>query len=239
MCPACKINLAVPAIAASAPMIATASTSTKSPSSSPLRRRVFQGRQPRRLSRHKSLSVPRKLDIAFTPGTPKIARTPTLPCPNEKTPKPQSEPPKLSAVYHPEVKRALDFQLAHLVTYGSRVLCAKACPDGERVAIGLAYDGKTYINELKTGTKIWFVPAHHVRGRTDLVDSSVLVDRYRKLKDHINILSVQFSPDGQVLATGASDNEIRVCSPKMTSSISFIVIGSDMGCHSKANESQV
>ena len=40
------------------------------------------------------------------------------------------------------------------------------------------------------------------------------MDRYRKLKDHINILSVQFSPDGQVLATGASDNQIRVCSPQ-------------------------
>ena len=34
------------------------------------------------------------------------------------------------------------------------------------------------------------------------------MDRY--VKDEINILSVQFSPDGRLLATGASDNQIRV-----------------------------
>lgn len=148
----------MPQIAVSAPLVdghgpTTASTSAKS-SSSPLRHRAFQGRQFKRPSRPKSLSVPREHGIARNLTT----RTLTHPGSDDKVPKPQSEPSKLSAVYHPDVKRALDFQLAHLVTYGSRVLCAKACPDGQRVAVGLAHDGKTYINELKTGTKIWFVP---------------------------------------------------------------------------------
>ena len=41
-----------------------------------------------------------------------------------------------------------------------------------------------------------------------MFDCSVLVDRY--VEDRVSILSVQFSPDGQLLATGASDSEIRV-----------------------------
>ena len=41
-----------------------------------------------------------------------------------------------------------------------------------------------------------------------MTDSSVLVDRY--VKDYIAMWSIQFSPNGQLLATAASDGQIRV-----------------------------
>ena len=36
------------------------------------------------------------------------------------------------------------------------------------------------------------------------------MDRY--VKEKLLIWSVKFSPDGRLLATGATDNQIRVCS---------------------------
>ena len=41
-----------------------------------------------------------------------------------------------------------------------------------------------------------------------MINLSVFVDRYVKRGIYIN--SVQFSPDGQLLAAGASDGQIRV-----------------------------
>lgn len=69
----------------------------------------------------------------------------------------QPEPPKWSVMYHPEVGRVLDFKLVHMFTCDSRVTCGKMSPDGERLAIGLVYDVKTYIKGLETMTEIWFV----------------------------------------------------------------------------------
>ena len=43
--------------------------------------------------------------------------------------------------------------------------------------------------------------------------ASVFVDRY--VKDDVNIWSVQFSPNGQLLAAAASDGQIRVSSIKI------------------------
>ena len=159
ICQACKNKLA-PAIAISAP---TADQSYTGASPSSLSSPLSQPCHPESPSDSNSLSVSREPEAAHDLSP----RTLTHPGPDDDTivaAKPQSLPPKWSPVYHPEVKRALDFQLAHLFAYGSRVFCAKMSPDGQRLAIGLAHDGGTYIYELKTGTKIWLVPARHVRG---------------------------------------------------------------------------
>ena len=103
-----------------------------------------------------------------------------------------------SVVYHPEVERTLELHLVHAFTYDSPVHCVKISPDG-----------KTYINELKTGSNIWLVPEPTVfKIWIDGIDFSAFVDRY--VKDWINISSVQFSPDGRFLATRASDRQVRV-----------------------------
>ena len=46
-----------------------------------------------------------------------------------------------------------------------------------------------------------------------MIDISIFVDRY--VKDRIDIMTVQFSLNGKLLATGASDGQIRVCSLKL------------------------
>ena len=121
----------------------------------------------------------------------------------------RSQGPEWSVVYHPEVERALELHLAHTFTYDSELDCIKISPDGQRLAVG--GDGKTYLNELETGSNIWSVSAALVLDFIwiDLMDASVFVDRY--VKNSIGIWSVQFSPNGQLLATGASDDRIRVC----------------------------
>ena len=53
-----------------------------------------------------------------------------------------------------------------------------------------------------------------------MVDPSVFVDRY--VKDNIDMFSIQFSPNGQLLATGASDG-VRVCSVEMRTLIDLIL----------------
>ena len=70
-----------------------------------------------------------------------------------------------------------------------------------------------------------------------MVDPSVFVDQY--VKDLISIRSVQFSPNGRLLATGASDGRIRVCSLKMKIFIILISTFLDMGYHPKTNACHV
>ena len=71
----------------------------------------------------------------------------------------------------------------------------------------------------------------------DVIDPSVFVDRY--VKDPITIRSVQFSPDGQLLATGATDGQIRVRFLKMRMFVNFILLRLDMDYHTKTNASHV
>ena len=70
-----------------------------------------------------------------------------------------------------------------------------------------------------------------------MTDSSVLVDRY--VKDYIAIWSIQFSPNGQLLATSATDGQIRVrVSKSEPLSISHLLC-LDMGYHHETNASDV
>ena len=143
--------------ATSAPSVSRGSIATAS-SASP-QHHAFQGHEHERPSH--PISEP---DVAQNPSASRTTGTPTRPSSDKRIPKPQSEPHKWSAVYHPELKRAREFHLSHLVIYGSRLFCAKISPNGNYLAVGLAYSGKTYISELKTGTRNWFVPQRLVRG---------------------------------------------------------------------------
>ena len=139
--------------------------------------RVFQGRQgsrpstdnplhrgpsnspaisPNNRTSSKSLApVPSEPEFAHSPGPSK-----SIPSANRKamvSSEPKAEPPKWSVEYYAEAKGVLEFNMAKVITYSSRVWCVKISPDGHRLAIGLD-DGTTYLNDLKTGSNIWLVP---------------------------------------------------------------------------------
>ena len=140
----------------------------------PLWRRVFEGRQRSRTTTDNLFSIGLSRSLAASPNThkpllflskPEVAHnlnfspmtpTPTHPGPNGdmvssgKKPK----PPQWSVEYHTEVERALDLRLAHAFTYDFRVYCVKMSHDGQRLAVGLGGDGKTYLYEMKTGSNI-------------------------------------------------------------------------------------
>ena len=67
------------------------------------------------------------------------------------------EPLQWSVVYNPKAERGLDLQLAHNFKLNSKAYCVKMSPDGQRLAVGLSDDGKTYLYELQTGSNIWLV----------------------------------------------------------------------------------
>ena len=197
-------------------------TGTTSSVSARLWRRVFQGGRPRSrpttnnapsVRRFHSLAAPPNINKPLPAPVPEVAHnlssfqmTPTPP--RKQRPK----PPEWSVVYHPKVRRALNLRLAQSFTYDSPVYCVKMSPDGRRLAVG--GDEKTYLYELETGSNIWLVSESFFKNCIDAIDPSIFVDRYvRDYRFSIDI--VQFTPDGQLLATGASDGQIRVCSLRM------------------------
>ena len=150
-------------------------------------RRAFRGRQ-----RSPSSDNPPRRDSSDSPALPRNDNTTSeslVPAPCERqagdTPSPSkltpgsdeeaiilSEPkavsPTWSVEYHPEANRILDLQLANVITYEASVLCVKISPNGHRVAMGLK-DGTTYLNDLKTGSKIWLVSDYLNKSR-DLIN---------------------------------------------------------------------
>ena len=174
ICPACKRKLAsgnvlVPETAIS---VDQGSTGTVTSVSAPLWRRLFRGRQLRPPSKgpSHSLAEPQStnttsLHVPSEPGVSGILGfSQTTPVPihpggsrdiisSEEKPK----PPEWSVLYNSEVKRALNIHLAHAFTFDSPVYCVKMAPDGQRIAVGVEYEGKTFINELRTGTNVWLV----------------------------------------------------------------------------------
>ena len=76
---------------------------------------------------------------------------------------PDSEPPKFSVVYNPEVKRALDLHLAHVFTQEPpTAFSLKISPDGQRIAVGCLDSGKTVISDVKTRLNTWSVSEYLV-----------------------------------------------------------------------------
>ena len=214
-------------------------------------RRVFQGLQRSRLpadnaqprSPSNSLAVPQNNNTTSEPVAHNLSTSASTRGSGQASiisPKPKAEPPTWSVVYHPTLKRVLDLELANVITYESPVSCVKMSPDGLKIAIGLderenvlegIENGIKYLVSFRVSLfKIW----------TDMFDSSVFVDRYLKEDDSSGrIFCLQFSPDGQLLATGTCGGQIKVGSLKMGISINLVPLCLDMGYHSKANASHV
>ena len=218
--------------------------------SSPLWRRVPQGGRPRPTTRTPPSIRPSLLpevspntnkppfvfsgpEVGHTLSSSQTTPTPISPYPNEDVipPKEKPEPPKWSVVYNPRVERVLELHLAHVFKYDSPANCVKISPDGQRLAVAVLGNGKIYLKELKTGANIRLVSIKLLAFNIwiDAIDPSVFVDRY--VKRRIAIWSVQFSPNGQLLATGAADAKIRVCSLKIRTFIDLIPFCLDLGHH--------
>ena len=171
ICHSCKkktasSNASVPTITISAPSPGSTSTTA----SLPLWRRVFQGRRPstdnpRSRVQPNLLALPQN---TTSPSEPEAKRSQTTPTPTHPGPdediiasEQKPTPPKWSVVRHPEVKPALDLHLAHSFTYDSPVFSAKLSRDGQRLAVGVSGEAKTFVNELKTGSTIWSASCCH------------------------------------------------------------------------------
>lgn len=93
--------------------------------------------------------------------------------------------------FNPKVTRVLNVRLVHTLEQSSVVCCVKFSADGRYLAAGC--NRITYIYEVSTAREI-----------CTLEDTTVQRD------GDLYIRSVCFSPDGNYLATGAEDKQIRV-----------------------------
>ena len=168
ICHSCRKKLAssnasVPEVTISAASDGRDLTSTASSASPPLWRRVFQGRQRSRPTTDIAPAIGPSHSLAAaqnknTTPLPEVAHSlsPSHPAPDEDTiSEKKSKPPNWSVVYHSEAKRAFDIHFAYTFTFDSPIYCAKTSPDGQKIAIGLGREGKTFVNELRTGSNIW------------------------------------------------------------------------------------
>ncbi|CDS03858.1 hypothetical protein LRAMOSA06813 [Lichtheimia ramosa] len=95
------------------------------------------------------------------------------------------------ALFNPKVTRMLNVRLVHTLEQPSVVCCVKFSADGRYLAAGC--NRITYIYEVSTAREI-----------CALEDTTVQRD------GDLYIRSVCFSPDGNYLATGAEDKQIRI-----------------------------
>ena len=166
ICHSCKTKLAsgntfVPSIAISADL---GSTNTAiSVSALQGRPRPTSDDEPS-ISPSHSLAAPQNTNTTSLPipSEPEAANSsqttlmPTHPGPNIISPEQKpTKPPQWSVAYNPKVERPLELHLAHAFTLDPEVCCVHISPDGQRLAVGLSGNGKTYLYELPTGSKIW------------------------------------------------------------------------------------
>jgi len=95
------------------------------------------------------------------------------------------------AIFNPQVRRLLDIELMSNLIHDSVVCCVRFSHDGRYVATGCNRSAQIF--DVVTGNQV-----------TKLQDESVDKD------GDLYIRSVCFSPDGNYLATGAEDKQIRV-----------------------------
>ena len=151
----------------------------------------------RNLVLSKSTHPPPPATVPSNPPAPVILTPPTTK-PLPAVPPTTNPEPMWSVEHNPKLKQSIDLQIAHVLTYDASVYCMKLSPDGQKIAMGLQMNGKTYINDLKSGSII-----------------CVLEDLNHR-KDNLSIWTIQFSPDSCLLATGSSDHKIRVRPPHPT-----------------------
>ena len=104
-----------------------------------------------------SLCVPFEPEVTRNLNSSRTTSTSSHPGRSENiiSPEQTPKPPQWSVVYHPEVKQALELHLAHAFKYDSSIYRVNMSPDGQRLAVGLLGNGKTYLNELENGSNIW------------------------------------------------------------------------------------
>ncbi|KAI7978202.1 hypothetical protein EIK77_009742 [Talaromyces pinophilus] len=118
--------------------------------------------------------------------------------------------PDWFAVFNTEVQRVLDVELVHHLVHDSVVSCVRFSWDGKYVATGCCRSANIF--DVATGQSV-----------ATLQDESVDGD--------IIIRSVCFSPDGEHLATGSEDNQIRIWDIA-TRSIKHVFTGHEEEVHS-------
>ncbi|KAG1178660.1 hypothetical protein G6F70_002893 [Rhizopus microsporus] len=95
------------------------------------------------------------------------------------------------ALFNPKTPRQLKVDLVHTMDHTSVVCCVKFSADGRLLAAGC--NRATFIYDVATSQRV-----------------AVLQDETIKTEGDLYIRSVCFSPDGNYLATGAEDMQIRV-----------------------------
>ncbi|KAI8642050.1 WD40-repeat-containing domain protein [Parasitella parasitica] len=95
------------------------------------------------------------------------------------------------ALFNPKTSRQLKVDLAHTLDHPSVVCCVKFSADGRYLAAGC--NRATFIYDVATSQRV-----------------AVLQDDNIKMEGDLYIRSVCFSPDGNYLATGAEDMQIRI-----------------------------
>ncbi|KAI8075368.1 WD40-repeat-containing domain protein [Gilbertella persicaria] len=111
---------------------------------------------------------------------------------------PESVPPNMKvegqdwfALFNPKTNRQLKVDLVHTLDHASVVCCVKFSADGRYLAAGC--NRATFIYDVATSQRV-----------------AVLQDDNIKMEGDLYIRSVCFSPDGNYLATGAEDKQIRI-----------------------------
>ncbi|KAI8886442.1 WD40 repeat-like protein [Backusella circina FSU 941] len=95
------------------------------------------------------------------------------------------------ALFNPKTTRQLKVDLVHTLDHVSVVCCVKFSADGRYLAAGC--NRATFIYDVATAQRV-----------------AILQDDNIKIEGDLYIRSVCFSPDGNYLATGAEDMQIRI-----------------------------